>query len=161
MEIWKEIKDYEGKYEVSSLGRIKSLNYLNSGKEKIMKTSIGTQGYPYIFLSKNGKKKCFTIHKLVAIAFLNHIPNGFESVIDHKNSDKTENTIQNLRIVTHRENISKEYKEKRNLPTGVRKWRNKYKAQIKIKGKLISLGLYLTQEEASNAYQQQIAQLNN
>ena len=69
-EIWKPIKDYEGLYEVSNLGRVKSLNYRGTGKEKILKNSECNNGYLLIGLVKNGKLKTFYVHRLVAEAFI-------------------------------------------------------------------------------------------
>jgi len=69
-EIWKDIKDYEGLYQVSNLGRIKSLNYNHTGKEKVMKPYKTKKGYFYIHLCKNGEKKLFLVHRLIAETFL-------------------------------------------------------------------------------------------
>ena len=69
-EIWKDIKDYEGLYQVSNLGRIKSLNYNHTGKEKVMKPYKTKKGYFYIHLCKNVEKKLFLVHRLVAETFL-------------------------------------------------------------------------------------------
>ena len=76
-EIWKDIKDYEGLYQASNLGRIKSLErrcrakwYTRKVPEKIYSPALDTYGYPIVSLHKDGKKKTFTVHKLVANAFL-------------------------------------------------------------------------------------------
>ena len=71
MEIWKDIPNYEGKYMVSNIGNVKSLNFKNTKKEKILKTTIAKCGYHYITLCKEGVTKKKYNHQLVAIAFLN------------------------------------------------------------------------------------------
>ena len=101
-EIWKPIKDYEGLYEVSNLGRVKSLNYRKTGKEKILKNIECNNGYLKVGLIKFGKCKMCSIHRLVAEAF---IPNPEDKpCIDHINTIKNDNRVENLRWVTHKEN---------------------------------------------------------
>ena len=72
MEIWKNIKGYEGLYEISSLGRVKSLK---CGKVKILKPQSDSRGYLQIGLVKDKKRTNFKIHRLVAIAFIENINN--------------------------------------------------------------------------------------
>ena len=97
-EVWKPIVNFEGLYEISSLGRVKSLSkeicnnrrcYLS--KEKILKHSTTKSGYFMIILCKNGKKKGIKIHQLVAQSFLNHTICGQKLVVDHINDVKTDN----------------------------------------------------------------------
>ena len=104
-EIWKPIKDYEGLYEVSNLGRVKSLNYKRTGKEKILKNSE-RNGYLVVSLVKNGKLKQFYVHKLVAEAFILNPEN--KPCIDHINTIRNDNRIENLRWVTYKENMNNE-----------------------------------------------------
>lgn len=102
MEEWRPIKDYEGLYEISNLGRVKSLNYKRTGKKKILKNMECGNGYLTVSLTKNGKQKVFYIHRLVAVAF---IPNPeSKPCIDHINTIRTENCVWNLRWVTYEEN---------------------------------------------------------
>ena len=104
-EIWKPIKDYEGLYEVSNLGRVKSLNYKRTGKEKILKNSE-CNGYLVVSLVKNGKLKQFYVHKLVAEACILNPEN--KPCIDHINTIRNDNRIENLRWVTYKENMNNE-----------------------------------------------------
>ena len=162
MEIWKEIKGYEGMYEVSSFGRVKGLNRKvihSSGKvlikkEKTLKPNISTGGYLRVSLSKKGKVKYKKIHQLVAIAFLRHNPCGMKLVVDHINTIKTDNRLDNLQVITQRENSSKDKKGSSKY-TGVRyvKANKKWRSQIIINGKYNHLGYFTKEEEASEAYQ--------
>ena len=93
-EIWKDIVGHEGRYQVSNKGRVKSLKF---GKERIMKQSLNSAGYPILNLCKEGKRKTFQVHQVVAIAFLNHVPDGNKLVVDHRNNDKINNSLSNLR----------------------------------------------------------------
>ena len=99
-EIWENIPGYEGHYQVSSLGRIKSLKW---GNVKFKNTPI-TKNYRCVKLRKDGKEKFFGVHQLMGMAFLNHVPNGWNLVIDHIDGNKLNNNIDNLRVVTTREN---------------------------------------------------------
>ena len=90
-EIWKPIKGYEGLYEVSNFGRIKSIRF---GKEKIMKLQLKKNNYLDISLTKDGKTKRFLIHRLVAEAFIPNPDNLPE--VNHKDECKTNNNVNNL-----------------------------------------------------------------
>ena len=93
-EIWKDISDYEGLYQVSNTGKIKSLNYRHTGREKIMKHSVNNKGYLIVKLWKNRKVKSFRLHRLVAEAFIPN-PNNLP-FINHKSEIKTQNNVENL-----------------------------------------------------------------
>ena len=69
-EIWKDIRNYDGLYQVSNTGKIKSLNYRHTGREKMLKLSVNNKGYLYVVLYKNGVKKFYRINRLVAEAFI-------------------------------------------------------------------------------------------
>jgi hypothetical protein len=100
MENWKDVIGYEGLYQVSDMGRVKSIGY---GKEKIMKPGTKKIGYCYVILSKDGIKKSHNIHRLIAIHFLDNPDN--EKTINHINGIKTDNRLENLEWCSQSHNI--------------------------------------------------------
>ena len=99
METWKEIAGYEGLYEVSDLGRVKSLKF---GKEKILKPQKINNGYLKVNLHKDGKAKTSKVHRLVAEAFIQN-PNNLETV-NHKDEVKKNNVASNLEWMSRADN---------------------------------------------------------
>lgn len=93
-EIWKPIKGYEGLYEISNWGRVKSLNYRKTGRAELMKLVKSKKGYLTVMLHKNGKYKKFFVHRLVASTFLENPDNL--PFINHKDEDKKNNKVGNL-----------------------------------------------------------------
>lgn len=172
MENYKDIIGYEGLYQISNLGNVKSLERYVMNKhsfkkinEKILKPIITKNGYLSVSLTKDKKVKPTYIHQLVAIHFLNHIPNGFKYVIDHINGDKTNNTLSNLRIVSNRDNSTICYrKDKINFTSkyiGV-SWKKevtKWRAQIRINGVKKHLGYFDNELEAAECYQKALNKL--
>jgi len=153
-EIWKDVKNYEGHYQVSNLGNVKSLK---CGREKILKPSLANTGYYRVCLTSG----VVFIHKLVAISFLNHNPNGHQLVVDHIDNNPLNNKLENLQLISHRENCIKDRKSK--YLTGVSKVSksNKFRARIVINGKQKYLGCFTNELEASNAYQKELKKVNN
>jgi hypothetical protein len=154
-EIWKDIPGYKGLYHVSDFGRVKSFRKL---KEKILKPSICTGGY-YVITIRTYKK--IRVHQLVAMAFLNHKPTKMKSVIDHINSDKLDNRVENLQVISQRSNTSKKQGVFTSKYTGVSwsKDRNKWRAQININGKTTYLGVFNCELAASLAYQNKLKEI--
>lgn len=109
-EIWKYINEYPN-YKVSNLGRVKSLNYKNTGKEKIMKPCKNSCGYLHVHLSKNGKNKVIKVHRLVADAFLPN-PDNLPQV-NHKDENPLNNNFENLEWVTAKQNVNHGTRNKR------------------------------------------------
>lgn len=110
-EIWKSIEGYEGLYEVSNKGRVKSMSKKGSSDERILQP-FDNNGYYRYTLRKDGKKKNFMAQQLVAKAFL---PNPYNlPYVDHINTDKHNNTIDNLRWVTRKMNCNNPYTRQHN-----------------------------------------------
>lgn len=110
LERWSEICDSQGAYEISSLGRVKSKEryYIRRGvkvvvRERILTNHLGKRGYPEVKIRLNGKSRNKTIHRLIAIAFIDN-PNGYPH-INHKDGDKTNFAIENLEWCTHLQNM--------------------------------------------------------
>ena len=102
-EIWKKIEGYEN-YEVSSEGRVRSLGNDKTRKTKILRLLMSSNGYLQVGLSKEGKKKFFSVHRLVAVTF---VPNMFNlNEVNHINEDKTDNRAENLMWCSRKENCN-------------------------------------------------------
>lgn len=99
-ETWKDIEGYEGLYQVSTLGRIKSLK---CGRQKILKLGSNPVGYSIIGLWKDRKQRFFPVHRLVALAFIQKAENKLE--VNHIDGNKQNNNINNLEWVTRSENM--------------------------------------------------------
>jgi hypothetical protein len=102
-EQFKPIKDFEGLYEISNLGKVKNLK-----TNRILKTQILKIGYKSINLCKNSKLTTKYIHRLIATAFIPNLENKPE--VNHINGIKTDNQILNLEWTTHKENINHAYR---------------------------------------------------
>ena len=152
MEIFKDIPNYEGLYQVSNMGNVKSLPHKGCFSEKAMKPSTGNHGYFVLTLRKNGKPKTRCVHQLVAEVFLGHVPCGHAIEVDHIDEDKLNNRLDNLQLLSFNEHRGKGSSSKY---TGVSwaKHANKWVAQIVINGKSKYIGLFTNELEASNAYQ--------
>lgn len=117
-EIWKTIDDYPD-YMVSNMGRVKSFK---KGKEVILKPILGKIGYYYVNLRNNGKRKVHYIHRLISEYFIPNPEN--KPCIDHINTDRTDNRVENLRWVTQKENCNNDitkqkqfgYKNSQSIP---------------------------------------------
>ena len=104
VEIWKPVVGYEGLYEVSNLGNVKSLNYKRRNVIRVLKAGTGSGGYKHIELHKNSKPKHFLIHRLVAQAFIPN-PNNYPEV-NHKDENKQNNCVDNLEWCDAKYNIN-------------------------------------------------------
>ncbi len=156
LEIWTHIPSFENYYSISNFGNVKSLereiklpNGITKNLKSIaLKPKMNTKGYLRVILNKNGIRKEYSIHRLMAMTFLNHRDTIKGIVVDHKDNDKTNNNISNLQLITHRENCSKDRKSK----LGVRNIRlNKYngfEVQLWFENRLKSLGTYKNINEA-------------
>ena len=101
-EIWKDIPGYGGLYQVSNLGRVRSFQ---RNKEKILKPYITRNGYLLIALYKDKGAKAYTVHRLVLSTF-NPIENMNQLDVDHINTIRTDNRLENLRWTSRKENCN-------------------------------------------------------
>jgi len=163
-EIWKNVLNYEGIYEVSTLGRVKSLsrwrsNGKNKGyiqKERILSPHHDGNGYLRVDLSKDNKSKYHKIHHIVTATFLGHKRDGTNKlVVNHINHIKTDNRLDNLEVVTNRENCNKKHLQSTSKYTGVYWYKRdkNWKAQIQINGTVKHLGYFENEIDAHLAYQ--------
>ena len=123
-EEWRDIRGYEGRYLISSFGRVKSLNYHRENKEKILKLSVDKHNYLHIMLCKNGRKKRFQIHRLVAEAFIPN-PNNYP-IINHKDENPSNNCVTNLEWCTHKYNINYGTRNKKSSEIQIINGKKKY-----------------------------------
>ena len=99
-EIWRDIAGYEGIYQVSTHGRVKNIRW---SANRILKINHGKRGYDCVHLCKEGIRKLFTIHVLVARTFIPNPENKPE--VNHKDANKLNNNVENLEWVTRSENL--------------------------------------------------------
>lgn len=104
IEEWKDIEGYEGLYQVSNLGRVKRSKGKYMKSERILRLFINTPGYLQVMLCKNNKCKKFTVHRLVAEAFIPNHEN--KPQVNHIDEDKTNNMVSNLEWMTAKENVN-------------------------------------------------------
>lgn len=171
VEVWKDIPDLIGRYQVSDLGRIKSLSRVKKNgqgswltKTFILKTQLSKRGYICFTTIVNGKYKTFSVHQLMSICFLNHKPDGtFKIVVDHKNGCRIDNRLNNLQLITNRENVSKGIRpNKKSKYVGVASIPNgSFTSRLIHLGEIINLGTFKTEEEASEYYQNALKAIEN
>lgn len=157
VEKWKDIPEYEGLYQVSDLGRVKSLkrprkksekNPNSYIKERIMKASISiSRRYLNTALRKNGIPKSFLVHHLVSITFFNFKPNMGKIVIDHINNNPLDNRLINLQLITKRHNSVKDVKNKAGH-VGLYERNGFFEVKISFNGKSSRLGSFKNKDEA-------------
>jgi hypothetical protein len=157
IEIWNDIPGYEGFYQASNLGRIKSLSRLINRsrggkqrlKESILKTSICKSGYATVALSAYGIARTKHVHRLIASAFFGEST----LVIDHINQNRADNRLINLRYCTQRDNLGF---NRPSLGVSINPpvYKKRFRARIRINDSLKSLGSFHTKIEAQNVYLQ-------
>jgi hypothetical protein len=149
MEVWKTVKGFEN-YEVSNYGNIKSLNYKRSNLTKNLKTTINNCGYKYVILSKNNIQKTVTIHRLVAIHFLENKEN--KKCVNHINENKQDNRVDNLEWLTHSENSKYSLKTGGNKNVSENHWNCKLsKINVLEINKLLNEG-FLSQKKIAEIF---------
>tara|TARA_R110002020_G_scaffold199798_1_gene401699 strand:+ start:6639 stop:7133 length:495 start_codon:yes stop_codon:yes gene_type:complete len=154
IEVWKDIPEFKN-YQVSNLGRVKNINYRGTNKTKYLQSNSNRKR---VRLYQNKFQKQTSIAVWMAITFLNFKPNRYTKVVDHIDNNPTNDCLYNLQILSHRENLSKDSKNKVGY-TGVYQNGKKYEAQIFINKKRIYLGIFKTPQEAAQAYQKELKKL--
>lgn len=151
-EIWKDIPDTNGLYQVSSIGRIRSYNH-KEGRQpnpKIMKTSCDTKGYPLYKICQNGKGMTKKIHRLVAKVFIDDTKPHL--MVNHKDGNKKNNKVDNLEWVSSRENKTHgmRMKQKSSTYPGVSfdKSRSKWNASLFFNSKHMYVGRFNAELDA-------------
>lgn len=161
-EIWINIPDYDGLYQVSNLGRVKSFSKVRGENEKILKQYLNKHGYYFVRLHKDGKTKNKTTHRLVWESF-NGKTNMY--VLHNVEGNKLDNRLCNLHIGDCRQNTTDYFlskpKSSKYIGVSFNKKSNKWMSRIQIKGKNIDLGTFDTEEKAHIAYQNKLKTLNN
>lgn len=151
-ETYKDIPGYEGHYQVSVRGNVRSLARVdtrgNNRKEKQLKPGLKSNGYRSVALTKDGKVKHLTVHQLVMSTFIGPPPEGMN--IDHYDQNKLNNKLCNLSYMTIGDN---NYRSKKNSTSTHRnvcfdKYWGKWIARITIDGKKKHLGSFKTEQEA-------------
>ena len=102
-EVWKDVVGYEGLYQVSNFGNVKSLGNNFTRKERFLKLSPQSKGYLTVVLQKNATRKMVLVHRLVAEHFIDNSES--KPQVNHINGDKTDNRVENIEWVSHRENL--------------------------------------------------------
>lgn len=151
IEDWRDIEGYNGRYQASNMGRVRS-------NRKVLSFRLNKSGYYYVGLSVNGKIFTKAVHKLVAMAFLGHVPCGHKRVINHIDHNPLNNKIDNLEEVSPRENGDRKHLNSTSKYVGVSwdKNRLRWRSHIVIEGKQVFLGRFKEEIDAHYAYQDKL-----
>jgi hypothetical protein len=171
IEQWRFVIGYEGLYQVSNIGNVRRLK---DESDKLLKLTLN-QGYLRVNLCKNNLQNRRTVHSLVAESFLGHKPEGTKTIVKHINGNKTDNRVENLKIVTM-SSLTKGIRKKSNKEKS--KFSSKYRgvyianrtykgktykyivATIQINNKRKFLGSFTTEEKAAQAYLDALKTMN-
>lgn len=128
---------------------------------KFLKAGVDHTGYLIVSLFENGIKSTRSIHQLVAIHYMSHVPDGYKTVVDHIDNNKLNNHVSNLQLITQRKNTSKDKNKNTSMYTGVcwNKKSQKWQSYIRINNKKVHLGLFTNELDANNAYQKKLNQI--
>lgn len=161
-EKFKDIKGYEGYYQVSNLGNVKSvtrfIKYINGRhryvNERILKTDKTKKGYLLVTLSANGINIKHSVHRLVALAFINN--NNNKPQVNHIDGNRSNNNVNNLEWVSRRENVSHGVRNRKTsskyIGVTYRKDSNSWGVSLSIYGKNKYLGVFNNEYDAHKAY---------
>ena len=157
------IRGYEGLYEISNFGRVKSFQ---RGGGKFLSAPVSNNGYMAFILCKDGVHKGGIVHTLVWEHFGQGERDGHKLEVDHIDNNKSNNRIDNLQLLTARKNSNKyrmtmENKKSKYIGVGWHKHTKKWIARLVLNGKRLSLGYFVNEIDAANAYQNKLAEINN
>tara|TARA_R110000764_G_scaffold173333_1_gene260046 strand:+ start:3100 stop:3627 length:528 start_codon:yes stop_codon:yes gene_type:complete len=158
IEIWKDLPEYEGLYQVSNLGNVRSLKF---NKIRYIKSLNDKERYAVTLYKNKIRTTNNRVSVLVAEAFLNHNRCGNKIVVDHIDNNKINDRLYNLQLISTRKNSSKD-KKGTSKYTGVYKptREKKWKAQIRINGKVKHLGTFKDEKKAAKAYKNELKKIN-
>jgi hypothetical protein len=156
-EIWKDVVGYEGLYRVSSFGRVFGVI-----RDKVRNPSKSSGGYLGVDFYKDGVGKSRTVHSIMAEAFIDKDYRLKGLVVNHKNFKRDDNRLENLEVITQRENGNLKHIPSSSKYTGVsfNKPNGLWVAEISIKKEKIYLGKFKTEEEASKYYEDALICIN-
>ena len=169
-ETYKDIKGYNGIYQVSNKGNVRSKTRQVKGaytlyvkKGRVLKQSLNSKGFLKVALHLNGKSETKLIHILVAESFLGHTRTGHGAKVRHLDFDKWNNDANNLKVSSNLDSIYTTKKGTSSKYIGVNfdKHSNKWKASLFYNKKQRTLGLFKTEIEAMNCYQSKLQELLN
>ena len=148
-EVWKSINGLIN-YQVSNMGRIR-----NANTGRIWKPSLNGRGYKQVNLFRNKHQVSFSVHRLVAIEFIDNPDN--KQQVDHIDQDRLNNCMNNLRWATNQENNSNRKKTTKHTSSNYKgvtfhKNSNKWRSRLMVNGKDIGVGYFANEKEASRAY---------
>lgn len=143
--IWEKVKNFEGKYDVSDTGQVRSI-VDNKGNHRVrmLKIHISKNGYPMVSLKSNGKSYHVLVHRLVAHAFI-HNPLNLPQV-NHKDENKTNNNVSNLEWCTAKYNCCYGSRNRKMISKLRRDYRSFHVQQIDLKGNVV--GVFFSMREA-------------
>lgn len=174
VEVWKDIPGFEGAYQASTLGRVRSVDriheifkngtlQLRNDKGRVLSQSKSSNGfYRQVTLSVGSKPQKWLVHRLIAITFIEQ-PDPAKTEVNHKDCNGSNNSVSNLEWITPEDNKIHAFKNGRNDfrrkaratsssgYAGVAKYRNKWQASITYKGERTYLGVFATIDEAVKA----------
>lgn len=147
-EIWKDVLGFEGRYQVSNIGNVRSILF---GRTRPKQSYEQGSGYRQIKLHADNKTKHYQLHRVIVEAFIRPMTEG--EVVNHKNGNPSDNSLGNLEIVTVRENTNHGKKVSGKQRLGARETDGgKFTSSIRVYGKLIHLGTFTNLEDAQQAY---------